>query len=356
MGLFAYYAQWISHYSNKIKPLVINRVFPLKDQALSSFVNLKSELADVTLGIINEKDSLTVKTDASNVAIFATLNQNNKPIAFWSQSLIRNKSTQSSVEKEAMAIVKAICKWSHLLSRKPFKLVTDQHSITYVFNGKNHTKIKNAKLLCWRIKLSEFECDIVYRAGKFNTATDTMSRIYCANLNFLSLYEIHTGLCHPDITRTYHFIKMKNLPYPIDKVRKIVDRCCICAEIKPHFHKPIESHLIKAMQPMERLSIDFKGLLPSSSKNKYLLTVVDEYSHFPFASACSTIESQTVINCLQQIFYLFGIPGYVHSDRGKSFVLNEIVSFSHSLHIPTSKTSVYNPRSNLCTTLLIGIG
>ena len=32
----------------------------------------------------------------------------------------------------------------------------------------------------------------------------------------------------------------------------------------------LESHLIKAMQPMERLSIDFKGPLLSSSKNKYL--------------------------------------------------------------------------------------
>ena len=45
VGLFAYYAQWISDYSNKIKPLVTNWVFPLKDQVFSLFVNLKSELA-----------------------------------------------------------------------------------------------------------------------------------------------------------------------------------------------------------------------------------------------------------------------------------------------------------------------
>ena len=98
-----------------------------------------------------------------------------------------------------------------------------------------------------------------------------MSRIYCANLNFLSLYEIHAGLCHPGITCTYHFIKMKNLPYSINEVCKIVNGCRICAEIKPRFHKPIESHLIKTTPPMERLSIDFKGPLPSSSKNKYLI-------------------------------------------------------------------------------------
>ena len=107
-------AQWISHYSDKIKPLVINRVFLLKDQALSSFVNLKSELADVILGVINEKDPLTVDTDASDVAISATLNQNNRPVAFWSRSLRRNKLTQSSVEKKREQLSKlyvngAIC-------------------------------------------------------------------------------------------------------------------------------------------------------------------------------------------------------------------------------------------------------
>ena len=90
---------------------------------------------------------------------------------------------------------------------------------------------------------------------------------------------------------------MKNFPHSIDEVHKIVNGCRIYAEIKPRFYKPIESHLIKATQPMERLSIDFKDPLPSS-KNKYLLTVVDKYSGFSFTFACSNIVSQTVINCL----------------------------------------------------------
>ena len=123
------------------------------------------------------------------------------------------------------------------------------------------------------------------------------------------MYEIHAGLCHPGITHTFHFTKMKNLPYFIEEIRKIVNGCRICAGIKLRFHKPIESHLIKATHPMERLSIDFKGSLPSSSKNKYLLTVVDKYSRFPFAFAYSNIESQTVINCFQQLFFYLALLG-----------------------------------------------
>ena len=33
VGFFAYYAQWIAHYSDKIKPLVMNKVFPLSGDA-----------------------------------------------------------------------------------------------------------------------------------------------------------------------------------------------------------------------------------------------------------------------------------------------------------------------------------
>ena len=67
----------------------------------------KSELATVTLGVINEDVPFVVETDASNVALSATLNQNNKPVAFFSRSLNKSEVKQSSVEKEAAAIVEA---------------------------------------------------------------------------------------------------------------------------------------------------------------------------------------------------------------------------------------------------------
>ena len=97
---------------------------------------------------------------------------------------------------------------------------------------------------------------------------------------------------------------------------------------------------------MERLSIDFKGPLSSSSKNKYILIVVDEFSRFPFAFPCSNMESGTVISCLMQTFHLFGACGYIHSDRGKSFISQKFVSFMHNLRIPISITSVYNLACN----------
>ena len=58
------------------------------------------------------------------------------------------------------------------------------------------------------------------------------------------------------------------------------------------------------------------------------------------------MESQTAISCLIQVFTLFRACGYIHSDRAKSFLSREFVSFMHGLRIPTYKTSIYNPTSN----------
>ena len=97
---------------------------------------------------------------------------------------------------------------------------------------------------------------------------------------------------------------------------------------------------------MECLNIDFKGPLPSSSENKYILTVADELSRFPFAFLYSNMEFHTVISCFMQTFCLFGSCGYIYSDTGKSFISHEFVSVMPNLRIPTSKTSVYNPVLN----------
>ena len=98
----------------------------------------------------------------------------------------------------------------------------------------------------------------------------------------------------------------RNLPYTVDDVRKVNAGCRICAECKPRFYQPLDRvKLIKATQPFERLNLDVKGPLPSESKNKYILTVVDEYSRYPFAIPCADVSAQTVFKeCCNLCRYL----------------------------------------------------
>ena len=105
----------------------------------------------------------------------------------------------------------------------------------------------------------------------------------------------------------YHYVCAKNLPYSLDEERKMTASCKIYAEVKPRFYKPPEMHVIKATRPMERLSIDLKGSIGNLNCNNYMLTVIGEYSRFPFAFPCSNINAETVIKCLTQLFSLFGL-------------------------------------------------
>ena len=65
-------------------------------------------------------------------------------------------------------------------------------------------------------------------------------------------------------------------------VKKTTSACAICFEIKPKFFKLPVVNLIKILQPFEMLNMNFKGPLPSKTKNCYTFTVVDDFSRFPF--------------------------------------------------------------------------
>ena len=140
-----------------------------------------------------------------------------------------------------------------------------------MFDRSNHGKIKNEKILRWRINLSCFDYDIMYRKGDLNTAADALSRVNCSAIcNLDNLKVLHGSLCHPGITRMANYVRQKNLPYSVEDIRKINSNCHICCEMKPQFFKAKEpSHLIKATQPFEMLNVDFKGPLPFRSKNVY---------------------------------------------------------------------------------------
>ena len=116
--------------------------------------------------------------------------------------------------------------------------------------------------------------------------------------------------------------------------------------MKPRYFRPPEETLVKATRPFEHLSIDFKGPLPTISKNKYILTVVDEYSRFPFAYPCKEQTTEVIIACLNNLFSTFGMPEYVHSDRGAAFMSEQFKKYLVDKNIAQSRTTPYNPTGN----------
>ena len=123
--MFAYYAKWISSFADKVRPLAQYKIFPVTDSALKSFELLKTELARGTLRSVDESLLFTVECDASDIAVSATLNQGDRPVAFMSRTLQGSERYYPAFEKEATAIIEAVRKWLHLFSGNTFTLVTN---------------------------------------------------------------------------------------------------------------------------------------------------------------------------------------------------------------------------------------
>ena len=58
------------------------------------------------------------------------------------------------------------------------------------------------------------------------------------------------------------------------------------------------------------------------------------------------MTTETIIQCLTLLFSIFGMPSYCHSDRGPSFMSQELRQFLFNHEIATSWTTAYNPTGN----------
>ena len=226
LGFFSHYSPWIHPYSEKIRPLTTTSTFPISGEAQTAFESLKRDIAQSVVCAVDEDAPFEVETDASDNAIAATLNQNGHPVAFFSHMLQGPEIGHASVEKEAKAIIEAVRHWRHYLTGRHFTIKTDQRSVAYMFDNKQRGKIKNDKIKRWRTELSCYSFDIVYCPGVENIPPDMLSRAFCAAIPPAgALGELHNSLCHPGITRMFHFVKTRNLPYSIEDVRQMTKAC-----------------------------------------------------------------------------------------------------------------------------------
>ena len=101
ISIFSHYSKWIRDFSKKVKPLNQNRKFPIEEEALEAFLSLKKDVESSVVCAIDESQPFELETDASEFALAATLNQNNRPVAFFSRTLHGSELKHPAIEKEA---------------------------------------------------------------------------------------------------------------------------------------------------------------------------------------------------------------------------------------------------------------
>lgn len=181
LGLVGYYRRFIKNFSELAQPFIslLRKNIPFKWESRQqiNFERLKQSLLNQPILQYPDFDKeFLLTTDASDEGIGAILSQgqvgNDLPVAYASRTLNKAERNYDTTEKELLAIVWAIKHFRPYLYGKQFKIITDHKPLVWLFNVKD----PSSRLMRWRLKLEEYNYQILYKEGKQNTNADALSR------------------------------------------------------------------------------------------------------------------------------------------------------------------------------------
>ena len=151
--------------------------FTWTPEADAAFERVKKRLS--TAPIIHFADfsqPFVLVTDASEVGIGAVLLQKSGDkdciVAVASQTLSPVEQRWSATEREAYAVVWGVEKFDYFLRARPFTVLTDHKSLTYI----DRTTFKNPKIARWQERLEKYHFVVEYIEGDNNVFADMLSR------------------------------------------------------------------------------------------------------------------------------------------------------------------------------------
>lgn len=95
-------------------------------------------------------------------------------MAYFSKALGLKGQSMSAYDKELMALVSAVKKWSSYIMDKHFYIKTDHWALKFL----TEQKVSNLLQQKWLNKLMGYHYTILYRKGNENIVADGLSRMY----------------------------------------------------------------------------------------------------------------------------------------------------------------------------------
>ena len=160
---------------------------------------------------------------------------------------------------------------------------------------------------------------------------------------------LHDGQGHQGIERTialcweqFYWNTM------FQDVTKYVKECPQCQIGKGDYTKPNTiPDVIIANNPMDLVCIDFTKVDPLKDGKENILVLTEAFTKSSQVFVTPNQKAITVAKILvDKLFYTYGIPACIHSDKGCSFD-NEIMSHLYAMYgVEQSTTMPYNPCGN----------
>lgn len=183
LGIAGYYRRFIKDFSKIVAPITKclkkNTKIDVNDpDYIAAFELCKELLTNAPiLAYPDFQKTFYLTTDASNVALGGVLSQHDRPISFYSRTLNSAERNYSTTEKELLAIIECCKHFRPYLFGRRFTIETDHQPLVWLYKSKE----RNARLERWKIRLTEYDFNVVHRRGHTNKVADALSRIEINN-------------------------------------------------------------------------------------------------------------------------------------------------------------------------------
>nr|GEW27735.1 reverse transcriptase domain-containing protein [Tanacetum cinerariifolium] len=290
-----------------------------------------------------------------------------------------------------LAVVYAFEKFrSYLIMNKSIVYI-DHLALKYLFAKKD----AKARLLRWILLLQEFNFKVIDTKGAENYAADHLSRLENPYENVFDPKEINETFSLESLNKIAH----QDPSTPWTRPDQII-RCCVAGQevidiLNACHSGPTGRHyganytakkvfdsgfywlmiykdafeLVKNYDSCQRQGkisqrdempqnsiqvceifdvwgIDFMGPFSSSKRNKYILVAVDYLSKWVEAKALPTNDARVVVKILKSLFFQFGTPKAIISDRGTHFCNDQFSRVMSKYGVTHRLSTAYHPQTS----------
>jgi len=211
LGMSNVYRRFVKDFAKRAKPLnaltkaeIPPDLPPPTDVAIAAFEDLRNALlCPPVLALPKANRKLVVDVDACADQVGCTHSQEEPgellhPVGYWSRGLTAAEQNYSTSERECLGVLWAVLKLRHFLYEQQFLIRTDHQALSWIYS----TTDSSGRLMRWRLRLSEYTFDMVYKPGASHHLPDFLSRASTVappedihdDIPFLALAQTANGL------------------------------------------------------------------------------------------------------------------------------------------------------------------
>ena len=369
LGMASAFRETIKDYCIITIPLVEltkkGQPFIWADKQQEAFDILRESIAKRTkLFHISYEHPIILRTDASIEGVGAVLLQIvdgvEQIILYMSLRLSEIARRWSTIEQEAFAIFWEIMKLESYLLGHLFYLQTDHQNLLHMANS------LTPKVVRWRLRLQEFDFQIVHIPGKTNIAADALSRCFIVTTRQLTGDELalETGFlaCHNDVVGHHGVQRTKTLLRRqansqwaalsnkkfVKQIQTFIDTCVTCQKhrVEQGENTPALGSTMR-FEPFECIAFDTMGPFPEDQYgNKYIIVGIDMFTRTVELTARKDATAKSAAMSILEMVGRYGVPRMIQSDQGTQYVNDTIDALLEFFPSERRLTLPYRPQAN----------